>query len=506
MALFYNKTVFDKYGLTVPTTWAQYVADAKKLHAANPKEYITNDTGDPGFITSMIWQAGGHPYVDQRHEERHDQPVRTPGTQKFVEPVEPAGLRRPGRADHVLEHPVVHRPRPTAPSPPWSPAAGWASTWRPACRPASGDWRVAPMPQWTAGATADLGERRQLGRGARREQEPARRGRVPAVHRAPATGAQISASTGDFPASTAILNSASFLDQAPAYFGGQTINQVLSQASSAVLPGWSYLPFQVYANSIFPDTVGQAYTGKSSLSAGLQAWQQQSASLRDAAGLQRHEQVAAAAWQLDRWPARGSAGSRAGHAPRTEGNSQAMQFAIGDTDFLLDGEPFRVLSGALHYFRVHPGQWADRIRKARLMGLNTIETYVAWNAHAPTPGPFLLDGGLDLGRFLDLVAAEGMYAIVRPGPYICAEWTNGGLPAWLLSDGSTGIRRNDPSYMAAVAGTFERSRRCSCRGRSTRAGRSSWCRSRTSTGLTGRTRTTCARSPSCCAGSASPCR
>ena len=105
-----------------------------------------------------------------------------------------------------------------------------------------------------------------------------------------------------------------------------------------------------------------------------------------------------------------------------------MQFAIGDTDFLLDGSPFRVLSGALHYFRVHPGQWADRIRKARLMGLNTIETYVAWNAHAPTPDSFLLDGQLDLGRFLDLVAAEGMHAIVRPGPYICAEWTNGGCP------------------------------------------------------------------------------
>jgi len=127
-----------------------------------------------------------------------------------------------------------------------------------------------------------------------------------------------------------------------------------------------------------------------------------------------------------------------------------MQFAIGDTDFLLDGEPFQVLSGALHYFRVHPGQWADRIRKARQMGLNTIETYVAWNAHAPSPDSFRLDGELDLGRFLDLVAAEGMYAIVRPGPYICAEWTNGGLPAWVLSE--SGIRRNDPAFMAAVAG------------------------------------------------------
>ena len=129
----------------------------------------------------------------------------------------------------------------------------------------------------------------------------------------------------------------------------------------------------------------------------------------------------------------------------------AREFAIGDHDFLLDGEPFRVLSGALHYFRVHPGHWADRIRKARQMGLNTIETYVAWNAHAPRPGDFVLSGGLDLGRFLDLVAAEGMFAIVRPGPYICAEWTNGGLPAWLGGAGVTSIRCNDPVFMEVVS-------------------------------------------------------
>jgi len=79
------------------------------------------------------------------------------------------------------------------------------------------------------------------------------------------------------------------------------------------------------------------------------------------------------------------------------------EFVIGDTDFLLDGRPFRILSGALHYFRVHPDLWADRIDKARRMGLNTIETYVAWNAHAPAEGEFHLSGGLDLGRFLDLV-------------------------------------------------------------------------------------------------------
>ncbi|MCU1568298.1 MAG: Beta-galactosidase, partial [Pseudarthrobacter sp.] len=125
-------------------------------------------------------------------------------------------------------------------------------------------------------------------------------------------------------------------------------------------------------------------------------------------------------------------------------------FTIGDHDFLLDGEPLRILSGAIHYFRVHPDQWADRIHKARLMGLNTIETYVPWNEHSPTPGTFRTDGGLDLGRFLDLVAAEGMRAIVRPGPYICAEWDNGGLPAWLFSDPTVGVRSSEPAYLAAV--------------------------------------------------------
>ncbi|GAA1963351.1 glycoside hydrolase family 35 protein [Agromyces allii] len=127
------------------------------------------------------------------------------------------------------------------------------------------------------------------------------------------------------------------------------------------------------------------------------------------------------------------------------------RFAIGETDFELDGAPFRVLSGALHYFRVHPDLWADRIRKARLMGLNTIETYVAWNRHAPHEGKWEASGGLDLGRFLDLVAAEGMHAIVRPGPYICAEWDNGGLPAWLFRDREVGIRRSEPRYLAAVS-------------------------------------------------------
>lgn len=125
-------------------------------------------------------------------------------------------------------------------------------------------------------------------------------------------------------------------------------------------------------------------------------------------------------------------------------------FAIGDHDFLLDGRPHRVISGALHYFRVHPDQWRDRIRMGRMMGLNTIETYVAWNEHAPEEGVFDTTGRLDLARFLREVQAEGMHAIVRPGPYICAEFDGGGLPGWLLREPGVRVRTREPRYLAAV--------------------------------------------------------
>ncbi|MET7370476.1 beta-galactosidase family protein [Streptomyces sp. NPDC005566] len=129
---------------------------------------------------------------------------------------------------------------------------------------------------------------------------------------------------------------------------------------------------------------------------------------------------------------------------------------IDDGGFRLDGEPFRVLSGGLHYFRVHPAQWADRLRKARLMGLNTVETYVPWNLHQPRPDRFHMDGGLDLPAFLGLAAAEGLHVLLRPGPYICAEWEGGGLPSWLLEQPDIRLRTRDPRYLAAVDDYFDR--------------------------------------------------
>ncbi|WP_069760845.1 beta-galactosidase [Streptomyces sp. LUP47B] len=123
--------------------------------------------------------------------------------------------------------------------------------------------------------------------------------------------------------------------------------------------------------------------------------------------------------------------------------------------FLLHGEPFRIISGAMHYFRIHPDQWADRLRKARLMGLNTIETYLPWNLHEPEPGTLVLDGFLDLPRWLRLAQEEGLQVLLRPGPFICAEWDDGGLPAWLLADPGIRLRSSDPRFTAAFDGYLD---------------------------------------------------
>ncbi|MGN9839802.1 glycoside hydrolase family 35 protein [Nonomuraea sp. H19] len=125
-------------------------------------------------------------------------------------------------------------------------------------------------------------------------------------------------------------------------------------------------------------------------------------------------------------------------------------FTIEAGAFRLDGEEFRVLSGALHYFRVHPEQWRHRLAMLKAMGLNTVETYVPWNLHEPRPGVF--DRVADLGAFLDAAAEHDLLAIVRPGPYICAEWDNGGLPAWVTGR----IRTSDPEYLAHVDRYFDR--------------------------------------------------
>ena len=123
--------------------------------------------------------------------------------------------------------------------------------------------------------------------------------------------------------------------------------------------------------------------------------------------------------------------------------------ANGD-HFELDAKPFQIISGAIHYERVPRAYWRDRLRKARAMGLNTIETYVFWNVHEPEPGRFDFSGQYDVAEFLREAQQEGLFVLLRPGPYSCAEWDFGGYPSWLLRDPTMEVRTSNPAFIAAA--------------------------------------------------------
>lgn len=123
---------------------------------------------------------------------------------------------------------------------------------------------------------------------------------------------------------------------------------------------------------------------------------------------------------------------------------------IKNKKFYMDSKPFDIYSGAMHYFRTVPEYWEDRLTKLKAAGFNTVETYVCWNLHEKKPGEFDFSGILDIEKYLEIAQKVGLYAIVRPGPYICAEWDFGGLPAWLLKDKNMQIRCMYPDYLKCV--------------------------------------------------------
>ena len=122
-------------------------------------------------------------------------------------------------------------------------------------------------------------------------------------------------------------------------------------------------------------------------------------------------------------------------------------FAVSNGHFALDGKPFQIISGDIHYTRIPRAYWRARLRMAKAMGLNSITAYTFWNAHEQTPGAYDFSGQNDVAEFVREAQQEGLYVLLRPGPYVCAEWEFGGYPAWLLKDHATVVRSSDPKFM-----------------------------------------------------------
>lgn len=272
MALFYNKAVFDKFGITEPpATWAEYAEDAKTIHDADPNSYITNDAGDAGFLTSLIWQAGGRPF------ETKD------GTDVTIDLQDAGSVQVADAWTPLVENDLVTQ------TPSWSDEwyqglnngtiaslviGGWmAGNLESGVPDGAGDWRVAPMPAWSAGdsATAENG-----GGGASVLSQSKNKLVAAAFVKFLTTdkGQEIELDTvGGVPSTVANLEDPEWVNKEWDYFGGQKVNEVLAESAKNVATGWQYLPFQVYANSIFGDTVGQSYANRTDLNTGLVDWQ-----------------------------------------------------------------------------------------------------------------------------------------------------------------------------------------------------------------------------------------
>ena len=123
------------------------------------------------------------------------------------------------------------------------------------------------------------------------------------------------------------------------------------------------------------------------------------------------------------------------------------RFELGDTAFLLDGKPFQIISGEIHYPRVPREAWRSRMKMAKAMGLNTISTYVFWNLHEPEKGVFDFTGNNDIAEFVREAKEEGLWVILRPSPYVCAEWEFGGYPYWLQNEEGLVVRSRDQQYI-----------------------------------------------------------
>lgn len=132
----------------------------------------------------------------------------------------------------------------------------------------------------------------------------------------------------------------------------------------------------------------------------------------------------------------------------SESKDQSVErFVIRDGQFIFEGEPVQLICGEMHYPRIPREYWEDRIIRAKAMGLNTISAYVFWSFHERTEGEFDFSGQADIAEFVRLAKKHDMFVLLRPGPYVCAEWDYGGYPSWLMQKKDMLIRSRDPKFI-----------------------------------------------------------
>ncbi|AWW43162.1 MULTISPECIES: ABC transporter substrate-binding protein [Streptomyces] len=269
MALFYNKKTFDKFDIEVPTTWDEYIKAARKIQKADPDYYIGADTGNAGLTESLIWAADGRPFKVDGASISID--LQDAGSKKYAEMYQ-----------QLLDDKLLSSVGDWSPE--WfeglasgriatlSSGAWMAGILKGSVAKASGDWRVAPMPSYDGESTTSIN-----GGGSLAMPEQGDNQLVAAAflrYVSAEEGADITQASGSFPARAEVLESEKFLDAKDEYFGGQRVNRVFAESLRNVATGWQYLPYDVYAVSIFNDNAGKAYTGDSTILKGLKSWEQ----------------------------------------------------------------------------------------------------------------------------------------------------------------------------------------------------------------------------------------
>jgi multiple sugar transport system substrate-binding protein len=270
MGMFYNQAVFDASGLDVPTTWDEFIAAGETLKTSNPDACIINDSGDAGFTMSMIWQAGGRPFKVEGETVSID--LQDDGAKKWADTWNQVIEKDlncefpPGTNEwfQALNSGTIA----TLPAGPWM-----VSAFPRLVPEGAGQWRVAPMPSYDGKpANAENGGSAQAVMA-----KAANPALAAAFLRWMSTDEESFAAVPDmFPSTVAQLEDPAFLEAESEYFGGQKVNAVFAEGAPAVGTGWQYLPWQVYANSIVGETIGQAYLNRTDINDGLIAWQDRS--------------------------------------------------------------------------------------------------------------------------------------------------------------------------------------------------------------------------------------